>query len=153
MEGFVSCRQKPLVVTSPTNLGGERDTTYDYYVDYLDPIPENNKIKNHNMDNYEGVRQPLDAKPPHLEKNNVNYFINIKDLEAFRRAAAPRIEGIEGDQVIVSSTPEGDNFYYDLWNKVNEDDANIPDYLKEWINLIKLQRQQEQSSSSKLTQY
>lgn len=49
MGGFVSCRQKPLVVTSPTNLGGGRDTTYDYYVDYLDPIPENNIIKNCNM--------------------------------------------------------------------------------------------------------
>ena len=46
MEGFVSYREKPLVITSPGKQGCCRDTTYDYYVDYLDPVPENNKIKN-----------------------------------------------------------------------------------------------------------
>lgn len=69
MGGFVSYIEKPLVVTSQVKKGCGRDTTYDHYVDYLDPVPENNKIKKIiNMDHYDKIRQPLDAKPPHLEQ-------------------------------------------------------------------------------------
>lgn len=115
------------------------------------------------MDKYERIRQPLDAKPPHIKKfcgseytlsgktttfGHIDHYPSdeiVGVTEEMYKAAWPIVEGIEGELVIITGTPKGDNHYYDLWNKVNEDDANIPDYLKEWINLINLQRQQEQN--------
>lgn len=97
------------------------------------------------MDNYEGVRQPLDAKPPHLIADFKFHIDRVKNvfgvpkdelavdwhhpdepISPMWEAALPRIEGVEGQQVIIDSTPEGDNHYFNLWQEYQQSIKHLP---------------------------
>lgn len=97
------------------------------------------------MDHYEGVRQSLDAKPPHLIADFKFHLDRVKDvfgvpkdelavdwyhpdepISSMWEAALPRIEEVEGQQVIIDSTPEGDNHYFNLWQEYQQSIKPLP---------------------------